>query len=248
MLAAIVLAAATTACNTFPGTAREAPPPVAKPYNAAGTAPPERMEQFYNPRTGSMVYRFCVGDECPLPTPKKPTRKIATVTEIDPGGTTSPVEQDAVFAGGDAGTVPHAAIESHTAVRAALALPKTAANNADAAAIAARLDEQRRALQAAAGVGPSPTRPTTAPKLSVKTLGAAPAAAPLPAPAPTAKPPMRDSLPVLPSTGTSIPSAPSADATDLGGPRLAQAAGAVPSGVAATQPVTEMRDRSAGTA
>lgn len=57
-------------------------------YNAEGTPPPERMEQFHSARTGKPVYRFCVGSECPQPTPKKPIPpRRATVTEIEPDGT-----------------------------------------------------------------------------------------------------------------------------------------------------------------
>ena len=221
LVVATVLATATTGCSTFPGMTQSTPAPVVKAYNADGTPPPERMEQFYNARTGNMVYRFCVGHECPLPTPKKPVQKIAVVTETNPDGTTTPVEQKSVFASGDNISPTQNAAETRKAVREALSSPKTASNNAAAAALAAQLNEQRRAIQAAAGVEQSPATPVNAPKLSVKTLGAGSGQAPAPAPSPTAKPSIQDNSPVLPSTGTRIPSAPSAKASVLGGPTLA---------------------------
>lgn len=228
-VAAVLLATATAGCSSFPGMKQETPTPapVVSRYNAERTPPPERMEQFYNARTGSMVYRFCVGDECPLPTPKKPVQRMSVVTETNPDGTTTPVEQNAVFSTSDARSENTA--ETRKAVREALdtskTSPKTASNNAAAAAIAAQLNNQRRAFQAAAGVEQSPASPATAPKLSVKTMGAGPAA-----PAPKASPSVQDNSPVLPATGTRVPSAPSAKANVLGGPVYAQAAGAVLSG------------------
>ena len=51
-------------------------------YNPDGTRPPEQMEQFYNPKTGNMVYRFCIGSECPQPTPKKPAVQLSRVQDI----------------------------------------------------------------------------------------------------------------------------------------------------------------------
>lgn len=241
LVVATVLATATTGCSTFPSMTQSTPAPVVKPYNADGTPPPERMEQFYNARTGSMVYRFCVGDECPLPTPKKPVQTISVVTETNPDGTTTPVEQNAVFSSGEAISPTRNVAETRKAVREALASPKTASNNAAAAAIAAQLNDQRRALQAAAGVEQSPASPVTAPKLSVKTMGVGSGQAPTQAPAPAAKPAVQDNSPVLPATGTRIPASPSAKASVLGGPTLASAGMAreAVGGVAANVQVAE---------
>ena len=243
LVVAAVLATATTGCSTFPGMTQSTPAPVVKPYNADGTPPPERMEQFYNARTGSLVYRFCVGDECPLPTPKKPAPTISVVTETNPDGTTTPVEQNAAFASGEAISPTRSASETRKAVREALTSPKTANNNAAAAAIAAQLNNQRRALQAAAGVEQSPASPVTAPKLSVKTMGAGSGQAPSAAPSPAAKPSVQDNSPVLPATGTRIPSSPSAKASVLGGATLASAnagmAREAVGGVSANVQVTE---------
>ena len=81
-------------CTHAPSTTAAATPaPVVTRYNAEGTPPPDRMEQFYNPRTGNMVYRFCVGKECPEPTPKRPLQRRPVVTEINPDGSTEPVAQ-----------------------------------------------------------------------------------------------------------------------------------------------------------
>lgn len=220
---ATVLATVTTGCSTSPGMIQSTPAPVVKPYNADGTPPPERMEQFYNARTGSMVYRFCVGDECPLPTPKKPVPTISVVTEANPDGTTTPVEQNAAFSSGEAISPTRSASETRQAVREALSSSKTAKNNAAAAAIAAQLNDQRRALQAAAGVEQSPATPVTAPKLSVKTLGVGGGQSPAAAPVPVAKPSVQNNSTVLPATGTRIPSSPSAKASVLNGPTLASA-------------------------
>lgn len=243
LVVATLLATATTGCSTFPGMTQSTPAPVVKLYNADGTTPPERMEQFYNARTGSMVYRFCVGDECPLPTPKKPVQKMAVVTENNPDGTTTPVEQKAAFATADTISPIQNAAETRKSIREALSSPKTASNNAAAAALAAQLNEQRRALQAAAGVEQSPASPVTAPKLSVKTLGVGNGQAPAAAPAPAAKPSVQDNSPVLPSTGTRIPLAPSAKASVLSGAILASAnagmAREAVGGVAANIQVTE---------
>lgn len=91
----IVLATvlATAGCGSF---APQEPEATAAPiplYNADGTPPPERMEQFYNPRTRTMVYRFCVGAACPAPTPKRPaTPKLPVVTESSLDGGTLPAD------------------------------------------------------------------------------------------------------------------------------------------------------------
>ena len=63
LIAASMVAVATAACSSLPGMKQDTPAPVVAPYNAAGTPPPERMEQFYNAKSNSMVYRFCVGSE-----------------------------------------------------------------------------------------------------------------------------------------------------------------------------------------
>jgi hypothetical protein len=67
------------------------PAPVVAPYNAERTKVPERMEQFVNPANGNRVYRFCVGSECPEPTPKKPfVQRLPVVTEISADGLPAP--------------------------------------------------------------------------------------------------------------------------------------------------------------
>lgn len=66
-------------------------PLVVTRYNAEGTPPPERMEQFKNPYNGNMVYRFCVGNECPMPTPKRPAiQRMPSVTEASDDGVNMP--------------------------------------------------------------------------------------------------------------------------------------------------------------
>ncbi|WP_126447929.1 L,D-transpeptidase Cds6 family protein [Sulfuricystis multivorans] len=221
LLTATALATATTGCNTFQALTQSTPAPVVKPYNPDGTQPPERIEQFYNNHTGSMVYRFCVGDECPSPTPKKPAQRKSVVTEINPDGTTTTVEQNAAFSKGETISPSRDPAETRKALRETLATPKTASNNATAAAIAAQLNEQRRAIQAAAGVEQSPASPVTAPKMSVKTLGEGSVPAPIKTPAPAAKPSVLDKFPVLPSSGIRVPESPSAKASVPSDPMLA---------------------------
>jgi uncharacterized protein YchJ len=59
--------------------------PAVTAYNAERA--PERMEQFVNPANGNRVYRYCVGSECPEPTPKKPlVSRLPVVTEISADG------------------------------------------------------------------------------------------------------------------------------------------------------------------
>ena len=82
---ATALLAASAGCGTLKDWTQPTPAPVVKAY-ADGSRAPERMEQFYNPRTGNLVYRFGVGDECPGPTPKKPARTMSVVTEVHPDG------------------------------------------------------------------------------------------------------------------------------------------------------------------
>jgi hypothetical protein len=59
--------------------------PAVTAYNAERA--PERMEQFVNPANGNRVYRYCVGSECPEPTPKKPVvQRLPVVTEMSADG------------------------------------------------------------------------------------------------------------------------------------------------------------------
>lgn len=82
--------------NPFASTNK--PAPVVAPYNAEGVAPPERMEQFRDPR-GNLVYRFCVGNECPQPTPKVPAvKRLPVTTEIGPDGLPVPPERPTLAA------------------------------------------------------------------------------------------------------------------------------------------------------
>ena len=223
MLAAIVLATATTACSTFQGTAREAPPPIVKPYNAAGTAPPERMEQFYNPKIGNMVYRFCVGSECPEPTPKKPIVPMVIVTEIDGAGTVTPIDQKISPSLADADAA-HPKPDKKV-VDGWKPQPQTAQTNKAAAVVAAQLEQQRRAVLEASGAARSPREAPAPPKVSVKTMGdgssyGAKPAAPTPAPVLKGGGSLQD---MVPTTGTRAPDKPQAKADVLQTPALAKA-------------------------
>ena len=100
--------------------------------------------------------------------------------------------------------------------------PKTAANNPAAAAIAAQLNDQRRAVQAAAGVEQSPANPVPAPKLSVRSMGGGgPTAKPVPTPVPQATTGSQQGGGIVPTTGSRVPSGPQAKASVLNGPALA---------------------------
>jgi uncharacterized protein YchJ len=75
-IATLVLAVTATlaagVCSAAPADRRKpvAAAPVIPAYGAEPA--PERMEQFVSSADGDLVYRFCVGNECPQPTPKKP--------------------------------------------------------------------------------------------------------------------------------------------------------------------------------
>jgi hypothetical protein len=82
---AIAATLAAGGCGT--AALRQDPAPVVARYNAERTPAPERMEQFVNPANGNRVYRFCVGSECPEPTPKKPfVQRLPVVTETSADG------------------------------------------------------------------------------------------------------------------------------------------------------------------
>lgn len=67
-------------CTLIPS--NESPQPAPR-YNPDGWMAPSRIEQFFN--RGKMVYRYCVDDECPSPTPKIPAVAQAPKTiEVDP--------------------------------------------------------------------------------------------------------------------------------------------------------------------
>lgn len=71
------------------------PAPVVSRYEADHSILQERMEQFRDQR-GNMVYRYCIGNECPQPTPKRPPmRKLPTVNEVTEDGTIIPSEPPA---------------------------------------------------------------------------------------------------------------------------------------------------------
>lgn len=221
LLAASVLSTASTGCSTFPGMTQDTPAPVVARYNAEKTPPPERMEQFYNPRTGNMVYRFCVGSECPGPTPKKPIQTLPVVTEVNLDGNTTRVAPEPGLAFGQA--KPSAKVVSVSKAKTAEVDPakadaqRTAANDKATAAIAA----QRQELQNAARVSITPSAPSPAPKLSVKTMGADPRPAVVPPrPAPAATEGGQLFVPAN-EKGMRVPSAPSAKAAPLEANKLA---------------------------
>lgn len=67
-------------CTLIPSNEPSQPAPR---YNPDGWMAPSRIEQFFN--RGKMVYRYCVDDECPSPTPKIPAIAQAPRTiEVDP--------------------------------------------------------------------------------------------------------------------------------------------------------------------
>ena len=148
-------------CTHAPSTTAAAPAPVVTRYNAEGTPPPDRMEQFYNPRTGNMVYRFCVGSECPEPTPKRPMQRRSVVTEINPDGTTEPVAQitapqPAQAQAKSPTTKPKVAAAKNDNGASLLQAPaaKTAATDKTAAAVAAQLNTLKPAVQGSTGSPP----------------------------------------------------------------------------------------------
>lgn len=252
LIAASLVAVATTACSNLPGMKQDTPAPVVSPYNATGTPPPERMEQFYNPQSNSMVYRFCVGSECPAPTPKKPKPTMAVVTEIDNTGASIPVDQkiSPTFSDKSAQvlTKPVGGVVKDSMVK-----PKTAMTDKGAAAVAAQLEQQRRAILEASGAAQAPTTAPTAAKLSVKTLqdaGAPVFNKPIPQGSPAApgaarkdKSSIQD---MLPTTGTRVPAGPQAKVSSPAAPVLAKAAAAdrAVGGIAQHEMVTETSVRS----
>lgn len=252
LIAASLVAVATTACSNLPGMKQDTPAPVVSPYNATGTPPPERMEQFYNPQSNSMVYRFCVGSECPAPTPKKPKPTMAVVTEIDNTGASIPVDQKISPTFSDK-TAQLLAKPVGGVVKDSMLKPKTAMNDKGAAAVAAQLEQQRRAILEASGAAQAPTTAPTAAKLSVKTLqdaGAPVFNKPTPQGSPAAPGAVRkDKSPVqdmLPTTGTRVPTGPQAKADTPAAPVLAKATTAdrAVGGIAQHEMVTETSVRS----
>ena len=96
LLVLTALASALAGCSWMPKwMQQDEEAPVVTRYNAEGTPPPERMAQFYDPRSSKMVYRFCVGAECPVPTPKKPaTNTHPVVMEVGIDGFQTPVKPE----------------------------------------------------------------------------------------------------------------------------------------------------------
>ncbi len=235
LTASLALAAGCTHAPSSPPVASAAP--VVSRYNAEGTPPPDRMEQFYNPRTGNMVYRFCVGAECPKPTPKRPLQPRSVVTEINPDGSTEPVPQITTTAAPAKKKTATASVAKPAASKndngaSLLKAPaaKTAANDTTAAAVTEPLNAQRAAVQGA----PAPTAPASPPAKTAAAIGAAAAAAaaaaptpsvkeamaPRPVATPTAKPvpKVEEEAPVVVPTAEKpirVPSSPSARATPL---------------------------------
>ena len=234
--ASLAMAAGCTHAPSAPSVA-STPVPVVARYNAEGTPPPDRMEQFYNPRTGNMVYRFCVGAECPKPTPKRPLQPRAVVTEIGPDGSSAPVAQVAVTDPAPSpapskkttNKVPPskndngASLLKAPAAKTAAAAPTTS----PAAAVATPPNTPRAAAQTSPAPQPAPT---------AAAIGAAAAAAAAAAPTPSVKeavvprpvatptvkpvPKVEEEVPVVvPTTEKPLraPSAPSARATPLDG-------------------------------
>lgn len=252
LLAASLVAVATTACSNLPGMKQDTPAPVVSPYNAAGTPPPERMEQFYNPQSNTMVYRFCVGSECPAPTPKKPRPTMSVVTEIDNNGMSSPVEQKISPTFADK-TLQLPSQPVRDTLKDVRALPKTAHNDKGAAAVAAQLEQQRRAILEASGAAQAPTTAPTAAKLSGKTLqdiGAPVISNPAPPASPSAPSAVRKDKSsvqdMLPTTGIRVPAGPQAKAHTPSATALAKAAVAnrAVGGIAQHEMVTETSVRS----
>lgn len=227
-------------CTHAPSTTAAAPAPVVTRYNAEGTPPPDRMEQFYNPRTGNMVYRFCVGSECPEPTPKRPMQRRSVVTEINPDGSTEPVAQDLAPPPAQAkapASKPKVAAAKNDNGASLLQAPvaKTAATDKTAAAVAAQLNTLKPAVQGSTG---SP------PPQAAAAIGAAAAAAAAAAPKQSGKvgeaarpvasttikplPKADEEAPVVVPTVEKpmrVPSSPSARATPLdGGAKVMQTA------------------------
>lgn len=159
--------------NPFAST--DKPAPVVAPYNAEGVAPPERMEQFRDPR-GNLVYRFCVGNECPQPTPKVPAMKrLPVVTEIGPDGLPVPPERAAPTV---AGTAPPTKATVEAKPAKAKTMPKLSHNPASnlQPATAPSAAKQDTKVTKAPETKPATEAPAPAPKDTT-----APAAQPIPA-------------------------------------------------------------------
>lgn len=194
---------ATTGCNSLPGKSEKTATPSISAYNAERTPPPERMEQFFNPRNGDMVYRFCVGSECPEPTPKKPLLPMAVVTEIDAAGMSTQVEQkiQPSLAENEKPT----GLPMKKPIDGWRAQPQTAQNNVAAAAITVQLEQQRRSLLEANGI--------SAPdgKVPVRKLREAPHLHTAPVPSMPATPKATGTVQdLVPTTGTRMPDKPQA--------------------------------------
>ena len=256
LLAASVVAVATAACSNLPGMTQDKPAPVVARYNAEGAAPPERMEQFFNPQSKTMVYRFCVGSECPAPTPKKPKPTMSIVHEIDAGGLATPVEQKLSPTFADK-TLQMPSKPVREAQKDVKPQPLTARNDKGAAAVAAQLEQQRRAILEASGAAQAPTQAPTTAKLSVKTLEGAGApilnkpTSPAPPVAPDAIRKDKSSIQdLLPTTGIKVPKAPQAKADTPKHQMLAKslAPDRAVGGISQQQMVTETPVRSASPA
>lgn len=92
MAATLTASGCTALGNIF---TQNEPAPVVARYDADRTMLQERMEQFRDAR-GNMVYRYCIGNECPQPTPKMPVeRKLPVVIETAEDGTILPTEPPA---------------------------------------------------------------------------------------------------------------------------------------------------------
>lgn len=242
LIAASLVVAATTACSHLPGMKQHTPAPVVSPYNSAGTPPPERMEQFYNPRSNTMVYRFCVGAECPEPTPKKPKPGMALVNEIDSNGHVSPI--DASIVSSIANRAPHPSSLPVTETQKGEGARMKAVSSDKGAALAAQLDQQRRAILEASGAAQAPTAPPAAAKWSMKPLEVPvtnqsnkPGTQDAVGPVRKDKPPLQE---MLPSTGTRVPNGPQARTELPQAPKLAKLTGGqAVGGMAQPEMVTE---------
>lgn len=195
-------AAAALACSALSGCAQ-----LQELTQPASVAPKD-----VKPLANNRVYRFCVGAECPVPAPKKPTPTMSVVNEIDSSGQITPVEQSLASFEDLSGKLP-APSGRTTIIGQKTPTPLTAQNDKAAAAVAAKLDEQRRAMLSGNASAMDVRDAITAPNPSMKGMGVPPVAPPampsIPAiPTPKQKPsPLQD---ILPTTGTRTPDKPQA--------------------------------------
>lgn len=230
LLAATIVATATSACGNLTPLSRTTQAPVVSIYNPEGTPPPERMEQFFNPKSGNMVYRFCVGYECPEPTPKVPvTNPTSVVTEIDNMGNVSHVTQQTTMLPVSV----NGPVTTSLAKNPIVSSNATPTKNQATSSVTYQLNQQRRASLEANQAAQAPRDYTTSAKPSGKENADFPSAQmkPLPAPVSVTPPPtptvkrggtIQDMLPIT-STPERAPDKPQANNLVFEKPLLATA-------------------------